>query len=401
MAIVGAGAAGLSLAYRLTAVRTPSGGRVRVLLLEPPEGPERPPARTWCFWEPESGEWDTALGARWRRLSLIGADGAHHDSAIAPLVYKMLRSTDHADFVRSRLEGEVEQVTATVTEIEDGVDRAVVRARDPAGGQCAFTAHWVYDSRPPGAVPGAPEAATVLQHFRGWFLRTAADAFDPSTPTLMDFRTPQPRSGVSFGYVLPFDARAALVEYTEFTREVLDDAGYEAALGHYTRDVLGIEGVEITGVEQGVIPMTDARFPTRVGRRVFRIGAGGGATRPATGYTFAGIQRQTAAVARALAAGSAVPVPPIPHRQRHLAMDGVLLRALTAGRIEGADFFTRLFQRNATRQVLRFLDGTSSLATEVRIGVTTPVAAMAATTAERAWWALRGRRAAPVAPPRT
>ncbi len=185
----------------------------------------------------------------------------------------------------------------------------------------------MFDSRPPGSLPAA--RTTLLQHFHGWFVRTARPAFAPGTAELMDFRTPQPADGLSFGYVLPLGRHDALVEYTEFSPPLTRDA-YEAAVRHYTDDVLRLGDLEVLSTETGVIPMTDAVLPRRTGQSVFRIGAAGGATRPSTGYTFAGLQRQTRAVAAALRAGRR-PVPPPAHSARSRAMDAVLLRAL-AGR---------------------------------------------------------------------
>src|SRR3712207_9285871 len=62
-------------------------------------------------------------------------------------------------------------------------------------------------------------------------------------------------------------------------------------------------GNEIAEVEDGAIPMTDAVHARRVGRRVLRLGTAGGATRASTGYTFAAMQRQAAAVAADLLVG--------------------------------------------------------------------------------------------------
>lgn len=350
-----------------------------VALVDAPPGPLRPPERTWCYWERGAGRWDMLLAASWDRLRVLGVDGAEHGSPTAPFRYKMLRSADFEEYVRTAAADGITRYRARVEHLADGAERAVVRATDASGRPVEFGARWVFDSRP--RTP-PPARTALLQHFRGWFVRTEADAFDPrGGAVLMDLRTPQPAGGVSFGYVLPLSERTALVEYTEFTRKAIGEADYEAALHDYTGRLLGLRGFEVTAAEQGAIPMTDARMPTRAGRRVFRIGAAGGATRPSTGYTFAGIQRQTAAVAAALARGQ-TPVPPVPHRRRHLAMDAVLLRGLDSGRVDGAAFFTRLFARNALPGVLEFLDGPSNLLRELSIGATTPLLPMSLTAAE-------------------
>ncbi|MFY7067734.1 lycopene cyclase family protein [Nocardiopsis changdeensis] len=394
--IVGGGAAGLTLAHRLSGVNHPDGAPVRVALAEPPRGPHTPPPRTWCFWEPDGGEWDGLLAARWRNLTVVGPDGDARTAPADPFVYKMLRSVDLEARVRSGLGDRVAEVPLLVDAVRDGADRAVVEGVMPDGSPARLTARWVFDSRPPRPLPTG--RTLLLQHFRGWFVRTPADAFDPEAAVLMDFTPPQPENAVAFAYVLPLSAREALVEYTEFGPAPLTAAEYDRRLAdHCAR--MGLAGFEVTAAEQGVIPMTDAPFRTRAGRRVFRIGGAGGATRPSTGYTFSGVLRQTAAVAAALERG-VVPVPPIPHRRRHLAMDAVLLRALATGRVRGADFFTRLLAPDRLGDVLAFLDGGTRLSRELALGLRTPVVPMSLTVLDQLGHAVRtalspGRAPAP------
>ncbi|MEJ8652303.1 lycopene cyclase family protein [Streptomyces sp. MS1.AVA.3] len=378
--IVGAGAAGLSLAYRLC---EPAAGtrRLRVLLVDAPRGPLTPQERTWCYWEAPGGPFDSALTASWERLRVHGPDGAATQGRPAPFRYKMLRSRDFEALVGARLSGQdtVVRVGATVESVRDVAGGAEVRGRDEAGRPVALRARWAFDSRPAVRLP--PARTTLQQHFRGWFVDSQRPAFDATTADLMDFRTPQPAQGLSFGYVLPLSEHTALVEYTEFSRQIADTAAYERALGRYTAQVLGLDGFRVTAVEQGAIPMTDARFPRRAGRSVFRIGTAGGATRPSTGYTFAAVQRQSARIAAALLAGRP-PLPPPPHRAWHRALDAVLLRALDSGRVDGAELFTGLFRTVPMERLLRFLDGRSRLWEDVTIGLRTPVLPMLRTVAE-------------------
>ncbi|RCG27556.1 lycopene cyclase [Streptomyces diacarni] len=379
VAIVGAGAAGLSLAWRLCGL--PPAVRPHVTLLDAPAGPTRPPERTWCYWEEPGGEFDSALTTSWGRLRVRAHDGGAVPVRPAPLRYKMLRSPAFAAFVRPRLERHpgLRRLVVHVGEVADVPGGALVRGVAEDGREVAVRARWVFDSRPP---PRPPRARTrLVQHFRGLLVRTPAPVFDPGVADLMDFRTPQPAGGLSFGYLLPCSRTEALVEYTEFSPAVLDDAGYETALTGYARDVLGLRGYEVTGVEEGVIPMTDGHFARRAGAAVFRIGTAGGATRPSTGYTFAAIQRQTRHIAAALARGR-TPLPPRAYPRRALAMDAVLLRALHSGRLDGPAFFTGLFGAVPARRLLRFLDGASTPAEEVALGLHTPVRPMLHTVAE-------------------
>lgn len=123
--IVGAGAAGLSLAYRLCA---PAAGNrePRVLLIDAPHGPLTPQERTWCYWEAPGGAFDSVLTASWERLRVHGPDGAATVGRPAPFRYKMLRSPDFEAFVGARLAGRsgVVRVTATVESVRDAAGGA-------------------------------------------------------------------------------------------------------------------------------------------------------------------------------------------------------------------------------------------------------------------------------------
>ncbi|WP_086731717.1 lycopene cyclase family protein, partial [Streptomyces fradiae] len=345
-----------------------------VTLVEPPDGPLRPAERTWCYWDRGAGELDEAVSASWSRLRVHGADGRSVTVDPAPLTYRMLRSADFERLVHTRLarSPNVTVLRATAHTVRDTAGGAEVRCTGPGGRTLALRARHVFDSRPPRALP--PARTRLLQHFRGWFVRTATDRFDPAVADLMDFRVPQPRHGLAFGYVLPLAPDRALVEYTQFSRTPLTTEAYEAALAGYCRDVLRLGAYTVESAEQGVIPMTDGRFPRRTGAAVFRIGTAGGAA--------------------ALRAGRAA-VPP-PHGRRAAAMDAVLLRALDTGRIDGPEFFTGLFRRVPPERLLRFLDGGTSPAEEWGVGLRTPVGPMLRTALELPFLP---RRPAPAGPP--
>ncbi|GAA3962822.1 lycopene cyclase family protein [Streptomyces marokkonensis] len=384
--VVGAGAAGLSLVHRLPA-GGPRGAVPSVVLVDPPPGPLRAPRRTWCFWESGPGRFDAATTASWEWLRVRGRDGAVVLRHIAPARYKMIRSDDFEALVDRDLKDRpglrcLEATAGTVTTLPDG--SAWVPATDAKGSHVGLRARWVFDSRPPERLP--PARTRLLQHFRGWFVRTERPVFDPGVVDLMDFRTGQPARGLSFGYVLPTGRHTALVEYTEFGPAPLTSDAYDSALEDYTRRVLRTGATEVLSTEQGVIPMTDAVFERRAENSgaVFRIGVAGGATRASTGYTFAAVQRQSDTIARALRAGRR-PVPPPAHPARARLMDAVLLRALDTGRVDGPDLFFRLFEQVPAGRLLRFLDGRSRLYEDLAVGVRTPVLPMLRTAAELPW----------------
>ncbi|MGK5681118.1 lycopene cyclase family protein [Actinoplanes sp. URMC 104] len=342
---------------------------VRVAIVDPVH--KRGQDRTWAFWGTPGTALDPLLSASWDEVDVV-TPGGRRVLPLRPLRYAMLRSAPLYE-----LAGAAEQklgavrITAPAGGVADDGERVVIAGPD---GTPLVRAAWALDSRP--RKPRRPGRTNWLQHFRGWWLEADAPTFEPGRAVLMDFRTPQPARGVSFGYVLPVSDRFALVEYTEFSPVVLGGDAYDEALRNYA----GLLGLDLTAlrvreVEDGVIPMTDGPFDPRPSPRVVRLGTAGGATRPSTGFTFSAMVRQADQIARAVAAGRP-PVPSPPYPARHRWMDAVQLRALDRGLVDGVAFFDRLFDRNPPDRVLRFLDGTTSVAEDLTLMSSSPLLPM-------------------------
>ena len=382
LALVGGGGAA-SLVLAALGRENLSG--VRVAIVDPVR--KRGQDRTWAFWGTPGTAFDPLLSASWDAVDVV-TPAARRTLPLSPLRYAMLRSGplyDLAAAAEDRL-GAV-RLTAPAGAVRDDGDRVVVSDPD---GTPLVRATWVLDSRP--RRPARPGRTDWLQHFRGWWLEAARPAFDPGRAVLMDFRTPQPARGVSFGYVLPVSDRFALVEYTEFSPAVLPGDAYDTAL----RDYAALLGLDLTTmavreVENGVIPMTDGVFTARPSPRVVRLGTAGGATRPSTGFTFTAMVRQADRIAREVAAGRP-PVPGPPYPARHRWMDAVQLRALDRGLVDGVAFFGRLFDRNPAERVLRFLDGSTTPAEDLRLMASSPLLPMTRAAAGDALARLRGPR---------
>lgn len=142
--IIGAGAAGLSLAWRLLSppadVTAPT-----VVLIDAPRGSSlRPPERTWCYWEQGEGDYDSWLSASWRQVRVRAPDGRPLHRDLGGLRYKMLSSTAFARGLEPRL-AEAHRIEAVV----DHADGVSVAYRPADHTIRHITARWVFDSRPP------------------------------------------------------------------------------------------------------------------------------------------------------------------------------------------------------------------------------------------------------------
>ncbi|MEU7957477.1 lycopene cyclase family protein [Micromonospora humida] len=381
LAVVGGGGAGSLVLAALARHELPG---LRVAVVDPVR--KRGQDRTWAFWGAPGGDLEPMLSASWSRVE-VATPAATRVLELTPLRYAMLRSApvyERAAEAERRLGAARHDVAVGV--LDDDGTTVTVRDTD---GRAVLRAGWVLDSRP--RPPRRPGRTAWLQHFRGWWLESSTPVFDPGRAVLMDFRTPQPTRGVSFGYVLPVSDRYALVEYTEFSPAVLTDAGYDAGLRGYA-GLLGLDLAALTvrEVEDGVIPMTDAPFDGRPSPRVVRLGTAGGATRPSTGFTFSAMHRQAGQVAVALAAGRP-PVPRPAYPGRHRWMDAVALRAWDSGAVGGPEFFDRLFDRNPASRVLRFLDGATGPAEDVALMRSSPLLPMTSAVVGDAVGRLRAR----------
>jgi lycopene beta-cyclase len=86
-------------------------------------------------------------------------------------------------------------------------------------------------------------------------------------------------------YVLPFSDTEALIEYTLFSKDLLETSEYETAIQDYLQK-LGISEYEIIEKERGNIPMTAYPFWKHNTKNIINIGSAGGWTKASTGYTF-------------------------------------------------------------------------------------------------------------------
>ncbi len=365
--ILGAGCSGLSLAVHLARAGL---GERRLTIVD--RRTEFTRDRTWCFWNACPHPFEPAVSHSWPKWEVRtatrsvtrGSDGLAYQHLPGDNFYaqalKELRDHPSVDL----------RLGVEAGAVEEREDRVVIAT----GGE-PLHARMAFDSRPPGA--GASLAADgsasrgdihLLQHFRGYFVRSTNASFDPGLATLMDFGVDQTR-GIHFMYVLPFAPDHALVETTYFTPTTFGEDVYAANLQRYLDDRIGAGKWDVVDREHGVIPMSTREYEARPGRRWCRIGVAAGLARPSTGYAFLAIQRFTERLAYRLAATRAPEQVTLPEvrRARTLFLDRVYLSYLARFPDRAPEIMLRLFEATPARVLVRFLSETGSVADDLRV----------------------------------
>lgn len=371
--IVGAGAAGLSLACHLAH----SGWGSSVLVVD--DGSYPLDQRSWAWWTTGGGLLDSAASTAVEHLTMAGSGWAR-TARLAPYSYRAIGGselsavTDRFMAARAgyrRVEGSVcrlipqdDNCAVEIDVLDSGTTRTV-----------QISARWVFDSV--GLLTSDVASTAVAQlDFLGLHVECPTDTFDAGSVTLMDFRTDQ-APGLAFMYVLPTSARSALVERTVFAQPGPYDpddgrSRHEAHVHHYLTHHLGVDHYRLAGREQGVIPL-DRRPRATAEGAVIPIGALAGMVKASTGYGFGRIQRHSAAIADSLRHGTNPAHAAPPHRWNR-ALDSALLGVIREHPADALHCFESLLTRNPMQRVLAFLDEEASPWSQLQLFATLPLA---------------------------
>lgn len=363
--IAGAGCAGMSLLMRM--VVDPFFASKKILVIDADSKVQND--RTWCFWETTPDIFEPIVYHQWKKLDFYSN---HYSTAldIDLYCYKMIKGIDFYNYVKTSAlaSPNIEWRKASIKKLVESSDH-LFGGVELANGECIY-AEYVFSSILFEPIKAKPSEYHFLQHFKGWEIKTAADCFDSSRAVFMDFRVGQ-EEGTTFMYVLPTSANTALIEYTLFTEQLLEDAAYNSALKKYITEQLHINNYEILHEEKGVIPMTTKHFPNAKGQHIF-IGIAGGQAKASSGYAFKYIQKRTAGLVEAMKQGKHLAYGKgFQHTKGHL-YDAVLLNVLHNRKMGGDAIFADIFKGMNAGKVLAFLDNESSLWTDFKIMNTVP-----------------------------
>ena len=359
--ITGAGASGLMLAYRMAQDAFFDDKSIVIIDREK----HLTNNRTWCFWEPQNGEWEAQVFKIWDKI-YFGSDYYSEEINIYPYQYKMIRSAQFYKQLWHLIEakGNFHFMAANVNGFSEANNKVTVSTSEgEVIGQKLFNSIIFND------IYKTQQTFPLLQqHFIGWFVKCDSDVFDDSVATFMDFETPQ-NGNTRFMYVLPTSKTEALFEYTLFSKELLPKQDYEDAIKDYLKQK-GIENYDIIETEQGAIPMTSYKFWKHNTHNVLHIGTAGGWTKASTGYTFMNTTKKTKSLVSFLKVDN--DLSKFTKLSKFWFYDLLLLDVLAKHNGDGAKLFSSLFKKTNIKTILKFLDEESNLFEDLRIITAVP-----------------------------
>lgn len=358
--IAGAGCAGLSLLYAI--LKSPSLNKQSILIID--KSFSKANDRTWCFWEDGQGVFENLVCKHWEQISV------HKESfstilATDPFVYKMIQGEDFYNYVISYAKG-FENVHWTESSIHllDNQDNQVIVEWD--GGRA-------YGKKVFSSILPQEKLFTISQsnlgkpflwqHFKGWLIQFDEPVFNEMEARLMDFNVDQ-HQATAFMYQLPLNDRKALVEYTLFSKDILNASQYETEIKSYLNINYPNKSYQILHEEIGAIPMTSQIFAKNEGN-IYVIGTLGNAVKASTGYAFQFIQKQVKQIIHQLETG--ITIDTQVHDSRHSFYDAVLLYILDHKLMQGSEIFKRIFDKNTVPTIFKFLSNTSTIWEDIKI----------------------------------
>lgn len=354
--ILGAGASGLMLSYRMATDSFFDDKSILIIDNQKRYSNDK----TWCFWEESNGEWDNLLSKTWNSI-LFKSDNFISENVITPYQYKMIRSGDFYSFVWSTLEEKnnitfVEQIVKEVSQDKNNAkvitDRAEYTSKNVLN-SIILSEDYKKETHYP----------LLQQHFVGFFIKTEADSFNDSIATFMDFSVSQ-KENTRFMYVLPYNTKEALFEYTLFSSEFLAYEEYVSEIKKYLKEK-GITNYQITAKEKGAIPMTCFKFWNYNSSNILHIGTAGGWSKPSTGFTFKNTSKNTKHLVSFLKSDK--DFTKFHKKTKFWFYDLLLLDILKEKNYLGSYLFSKMFKNIETRKILKFLDNETSIFEDVQI----------------------------------
>ncbi|UWY29173.1 lycopene cyclase family protein [Flavobacterium sp. TR2] len=361
----GAGLASLMTVYKM--VLSGKFSDKSILLLD--QDAKRTNDRTWCFWEKEESDWNSAISKKWD-LAFFANGNFRQDLELKPYSYNKINGLDFYNFVFEAIskQSNITFLNEKVTDINE-LETHVFVGTEENRYTCEYLFNSIYTQ---AFAEGQIKYPVLQQHFVGWFAKTQEEVFNPAEVTFMDFSVEQ-KGNTRFMYVLPISKTEALVEYTLFSEKLLPKEEYEKEIQIYL-EKLGVSQYQILEKEEGSIPMTCYPFWERNTKRVLNIGTAGGWTKASTGYTFKNSDKKSSELVGFIADASASPeasgslnMKSFHKKNRFWFYDLLLLDILYRHNELGSSIFSSLFRKGNPKLIFKFLDEETSFYEDVQV----------------------------------
>lgn len=360
--IVGGGASGLMMAYRMA--NDSFFDDKSILILDKEKKTKND--RTWCYWEDKKGDWDSILKHSWNEI-IFKSEFHSAEETISPYQYKMIRSEGFYTKIWNHIETKTNITfkASTVISIHQLEDKAEVITSEKKYTTTTILNSILFSD----AYKTQTKYPVLQQHFVGFFIKTKEGIFDENVATFMDFTVAQ-KGNTRFMYVLPYSKTEALFEYTLFSKDLLDYGEYKLEIEKYLVDK-NITDYEIVEKEQGNIPMTCYKFWKNNSKNIINIGTAGGWSKASTGFTFKNTTKKTAQLINYIKEDK--PLTKFHKLTKFWLYDLLLLDILSQKNELGASIFGQMFQKNHPNEILKFLDEETSIIEDLKIQLQMPI----------------------------
>ena len=349
--ICGGGASGLLLSNALLSDK--HFNDKKILIIEKDSKTDND--KTFGFWNDKESVLDNIVFKEWEYAEFRDSN-SHNSFLLSPYKYKMIKSNEFYLYIGDKISkaSNFTYLNTTVNEI-DQVNNKVKTDDGEFSSSIIFSS--IYNEVSFKKYP------LLKQHFIGWTIETKNENFDDNKITFMDFSVDQ-KDEIRFMYILPFSKNKALIEYTLFSGEIINDDEYEKAIKTYLKKK-NILNYSIVEKEKGMIPMTCYPFFENNTDTYFQIGTAGGWSKPSTGYTIKNSIEKIDIIINSLKQNK--PLSKIRFKNRFWYYDLLFLDVLIASKGKGSQVFSDLFKNNDPIKIFKFLDEKTSVMEELSI----------------------------------
>ena len=311
--------------------------------------------KTFGFWNDKESVLDNLVFKEWEYAEFRDSN-SHNSFLLSPYKYKMIKSNEFYSNIGDKISkaSNFTYLKSTVNEI-DQVNNKV--KTDDGEFSCSIIFSSIYNEVSFKKYP------LLKQHFIGWTIETKNEFFDDNKITFMDFSVDQ-KDEIRFMYILPFSKNKALIEYTLFSSEIINDDEYEREIKTYLKKS-NILNYSILEKEKGMIPMTCYPFFENNTDTYYQIGTAGGWSKPSTGYTIKNSIEKINIIIKSLKQNK--PLSKIRFKNRFWYYDLLFLDVLIASKGKGSQVFSDLFKNNDPIKIFKFLDEKTSVMEELSI----------------------------------